>query len=95
MRSWRRMATCSAARSPAATANFFEFRSGLETLRVPRDRVRAAIWLKKPDPAAPTVARADDPVYKLLDQSIERRMGFGNATFACSWNSCSSSPAGS
>ncbi len=30
----------------AATPGYFAFRSGLETLRVPRDRVRAAVWLK-------------------------------------------------
>ena len=33
----------------AVTATHFGFRSGMETIRVPRDRVKAAIWLKGPD----------------------------------------------
>ena len=33
----------------AITATHFGFRSGLENLRVPRDRVKAAIWLKAPE----------------------------------------------
>ena len=36
-----------------ATASQFAFRSGLEALRVPRDRVRAAVWLKPPGGDAP------------------------------------------
>jgi thiol-disulfide isomerase/thioredoxin len=32
----------------AATAKHFSIRSGLETLQVPRDRVKAAVWLIKP-----------------------------------------------
>ena len=32
----------------AATAQHFSIRSGLETLQVPRDRVKAAVWLIKP-----------------------------------------------
>jgi thiol-disulfide isomerase/thioredoxin len=33
----------------SATATHFGFRSGLEMLRIPRDRVNAAIWLKQPE----------------------------------------------
>jgi thiol-disulfide isomerase/thioredoxin len=42
----------------AMTATHFGFRSGLETLRVPRDRVQAIIWLQPPSsvPAAPAPA---------------------------------------
>jgi peroxiredoxin len=32
----------------AATAKHFAIRSGLETIQVPRDRVKAAVWLVKP-----------------------------------------------
>ncbi len=32
----------------AATAKHFSIRSGLETIQVPRDRVKAAVWLVKP-----------------------------------------------
>ncbi len=32
----------------AATAQHFSVRSGLETIQVPRDRVKAAVWLVKP-----------------------------------------------
>lgn len=35
----------------AMTATHFGFRSGLETLRVPRDRVKAVIWLQPPSTA--------------------------------------------
>jgi len=50
----------------AATANHFAIRSGLETIQVPRDRVKAAVWLIKPidDVSAAFEARehASDPV---------------------------------
>ena len=39
-----------------ATADHFAFRAGLENLRVPRDRVRAAVWLKAPAKDAPPAA---------------------------------------
>lgn len=44
----------------AATANHFAIRSGLETIQVPRDRVKAAVWLVKPvdDVSAAFEARA-------------------------------------
>ena len=37
-----------------ATTSHFAFRSGLESLRVPRERVRAAVWLKPPGKEAAT-----------------------------------------
>ena len=64
----------------AATATHFAFRSGLEELRVPQDRVRAAIWLRKPDPAAPAApVDKEDPVRKRLAQPMERNIGMSNA----------------
>jgi peroxiredoxin len=60
----------------AATATHLGFRSGLENLSVPRDRVRAVIWLKPPDPAAPinpaTPAPPDPLKYRL-----QMRINFG------------------
>ena len=64
-----------------ATESHFAFRSGLETLRVPRDRVKAAIWLKKPLPDA-TPAAEPSPAQKLLDHRIERRMNYSNGSFS-------------
>ncbi|MFN0079527.1 MAG: TlpA family protein disulfide reductase [Prosthecobacter sp.] len=50
----------------AATANHFAIRSGLETIQVPRDRVKAAVWLIKPADAVSAAfeagARAAEPV---------------------------------
>ncbi|MGB8356842.1 MAG: TlpA disulfide reductase family protein [Chthoniobacteraceae bacterium] len=60
----------------AATASHFEFRSGLENLVVPRDRVKAVIWLKKPDTSLPT-SEPESPVLKQLDQKIEQHMRYG------------------
>ncbi|WP_461784446.1 TlpA family protein disulfide reductase [Prosthecobacter sp.] len=47
----------------AATAKHFSIRSGLETLQVPRDRVKAAVWLIKPadDVSAAFAARESAP----------------------------------
>ena len=47
----------------AATAQHFSIRSGLETLQVPRDRVKAAVWLIKPadDVSAAFAARESAP----------------------------------
>jgi len=47
----------------AATAKHFAIRSGLETLQVPRDRVKAAVWLIKPadDVSAAFAARESTP----------------------------------
>lgn len=59
----------------SATATHFGFRSGLETLRVPRDRVKAVIWLKKPDPNAPP-PDLSDPVREKLDKMITQNMHY-------------------
>lgn len=49
----------------AATANHFSLRSGLENIQVPRDRVKAAVWLVKPvddvNAAFEARAKAEDP----------------------------------
>jgi thiol-disulfide isomerase/thioredoxin len=44
----------------AATANHFAIRSGLETIQVPRDRVKAAVWLIKPADAVSAAFEAQD-----------------------------------
>jgi peroxiredoxin len=59
----------------AATATHFAFRSGLEMLRIPRDRVKAVIWLKKPGAGeAPSIEQR--PSLRGLDQLIERYTRF-------------------
>jgi peroxiredoxin len=64
----------------AATDTHFGFRSGLEQLNVPRDRVKAVIWLKPPpkdqDPAAAAATAPANPAPSALDQKIDRRAGF-------------------
>jgi thiol-disulfide isomerase/thioredoxin len=60
----------------SATATHFGFRSGLETLRVPRDRVKAAIWLKKPDPNAPPPDPGDSARGN-LDRKITQHINYG------------------
>ena len=66
----------------AATPSHFGFRSGLDELNVPRDRVSALIWLKPADPNAPEAAAAstpapgDKPSAGLLDQRIAARIMF-------------------
>jgi thiol-disulfide isomerase/thioredoxin len=62
----------------AATDTHFGFRCGLEELNVPRDRVRAVIWLKPPDPAASTAPAGDTPPDVLKD-CIQMRIMFGGA----------------
>jgi len=44
----------------AATAKHFAIRSGLETIEVPRDRVKAAVWLIKPADAVSAAFEAQD-----------------------------------
>ena len=44
----------------AATAEHFAIRSGLETIQVPRDRVKAAVWLIKPADAVSAAFEARD-----------------------------------
>jgi thiol-disulfide isomerase/thioredoxin len=52
----------------AATAQHFAIRSGLETIQVPRDRVKAAVWLVKPADAvsAAFVAQDNEDVPSLI-----------------------------
>jgi thiol-disulfide isomerase/thioredoxin len=66
----------------AATASHFGFRTGLENLRVPRERVRAAVWLKKPEEGAPTAAPVQNPVLKSLERKIERRIRYSSTTLS-------------
>jgi hypothetical protein len=65
----------------ASTGSHFGFRSGLENLKVPIDRVRAVIWLKKPaeDTAPPATA---NPGLKRLDQRISRFVRFDQANLS-------------
>jgi thiol-disulfide isomerase/thioredoxin len=44
----------------AATADHFAIRSGMETIQVPRDRVKAAVWLIKPLDAVSAAFEARD-----------------------------------
>jgi thiol-disulfide isomerase/thioredoxin len=62
----------------AITANHVGFRSGLENIRVPRDRVKAAIWLKKSDSDV-SAAPSGNRVAERLAQRIEGRMMYGGA----------------
>ena len=65
----------------AATATHFGFRSGLETFHVPRERVKAAIWLKKPKEDAPP-ASDNTALLKRLDRPIEQSMNYGSANLS-------------
>ena len=60
-----------------ATDSHFGFRCGMENLTVPRDRVRAVIWLqppsKDPAPATTTSAPADPPSTNPLVDAINVR----------------------
>ncbi len=70
----------------ATTPSHLAFRSGLESLKVPIDRVAAAVWLLKPDPApksdksepeAPKTAKTKEPEAAkagkpLFDELIEQ-----------------------
>ncbi|MBE2286046.1 MAG: TlpA family protein disulfide reductase [Prosthecobacter sp.] len=46
----------------AATARHFAIRSGLETIQVPRDRVKAAVWLVQPADAVSAAFAAEQAV---------------------------------
>jgi len=64
----------------AATKENFGFRSGMEELVVPRDRVKAVIWLGKPvDAQAAATPVPESPTEKLLKQKLEFQMSFGGA----------------
>ncbi|MEZ0390329.1 MAG: hypothetical protein ACAI34_24840, partial [Verrucomicrobium sp.] len=65
----------------AVTSTHFGFRSGLENLKVPRNRVKAVIWLKKPladgdAKTAESTALADLPQ---LDRMTSRRITYSRA----------------
>ena len=62
----------------AATDSHFGFRSGLEELNIPRDRVKAVIWLKPAleNPSAADAPGQDSPPNP-LDRKIGQRMVFG------------------
>ena len=62
----------------AATASHFGFRSGLENLRVPRERVKAVIWLKKPDKDAPP-SEVKPSAADVLGKVISRRIRYNDA----------------
>ena len=63
----------------ALTPSHFSFRSGLETLRVPRARVKAAIWLKK---AGPGPVTGSTKAASQLDRKITRQINYSNATLS-------------
>jgi thiol-disulfide isomerase/thioredoxin len=65
----------------AATTENFGFRSGMEELVVPRDRVKAVIWLGKPTDGPPAPP-ALNPTQKILAQQIDSRISFGGANLA-------------
>jgi hypothetical protein len=68
----------------AMTSTHFAFRAGLESLRIPRERVSAAVWLKKPEaePPRPVVEAAETPLEKLLQVKIKRRISYASAQLA-------------
>ena len=62
----------------AVTATHFGFRSGLESLQIPMDRVKAAIWLKKPiEGAPPSIGVA--ALQEELEQKLPMNMTYGDA----------------
>jgi thiol-disulfide isomerase/thioredoxin len=63
----------------AATDTHFGFRSGLENLNVPRNRVRAVIWLQPPSkdaPASAPAAPADNAPSNPLNDRLAMRVMF-------------------
>ncbi len=64
----------------AATASDFAFRSGLETFTIPRDRVTAAIWLKKPPEGAAPPPAQKTAMQALLDRKLLRPKFISGAT---------------
>ncbi|MES2571129.1 MAG: TlpA disulfide reductase family protein, partial [Verrucomicrobiota bacterium] len=61
----------------AVTPTHFGFRSGLEKLRIPRERVKAAIWLKKPLVEGPP--REVHPVQKRLEEPFNHHIRYSQA----------------
>jgi thiol-disulfide isomerase/thioredoxin len=71
----------------AATTSSFGFRSGMEELTVPRDRVKAVIWLPKPIEVQPPAATAaPKPLDAILDQRMNMMITFGQATLSSMTN---------
>jgi thiol-disulfide isomerase/thioredoxin len=64
----------------AATTTSFGFRSGMEELVVPRDRVKAVIWLPKPMDAQPAATASANPVDTILDKKMNNMITFGQAS---------------
>ncbi|MEO8352182.1 MAG: hypothetical protein ABI680_10670, partial [Chthoniobacteraceae bacterium] len=64
----------------AATSTHFGFLAGLENLRVPRDRVNAAIWLKAPRAGVARPAPAATETQKLLSRLTQRNTSYGGAS---------------
>lgn len=62
-----------------ATTQNFAFRSGMEELVVPRDRVKAVIWLPKPIDAQPAPPPSHS-VDSILDQTMNMMITFGGAS---------------
>lgn len=62
----------------AATPTHFGFRCGLENLNVPRDRVKAVIWLQPVEEGA-APATTEKPESNLLDHRLEGRITFNQA----------------
>jgi peroxiredoxin len=60
----------------AATSSTFEFRCGLDTLNVPRDRVKAVIWLKQPGKNPAADIPAEHPPPNPLDYRLQMRVRF-------------------
>jgi peroxiredoxin len=65
----------------AITESHFGFRSGLENLKVPRDRVKAAVWLRKPLGEEEAKAGEADrsPNLPQLSRPTSRRVTYSNA----------------
>jgi peroxiredoxin len=61
----------------AATDSHFGFRSGLETLSIPRDRVKAVIWLKPPLKNSAAATPGEEAPPNPLDRMIAQRTTFG------------------
>lgn len=66
----------------AATATHLGFRSGLETLRVPRDRVKAAVWLQAPGGTDESFKEDRSAELPALDRMTSRRVNYSSATFS-------------
>ncbi len=59
-----------------ATNSSFGFRAGMEELTVPRDRVKAVVWLGKPLEAQPSPT-PPNPAQQILEERLDQRIRFG------------------